>query len=323
MVDGRPSVGIVTVTYNSAGVLDDFLSSLAEQGPGSPRFRLYAVDNASPDASVQKLRSASGLDVCVLARSSNLGVGVGNNLGIEQAIADGCDWVLLLNNDTVLPQDFLERLLSSAAELGADILSPRIDATDPPGSVWYAGGHIERWKALKPVHEHAGSPVDSTPAVPTATEYAPACCLLVAARVFRTVGLMDPTYFVYFEDQDFAMRAAQAGFVYWYDPRVSMLHKYSSLTGGPRSGFTLRWMSRNRVVICRRHLKRWERLIGFVYLQAWTWGYLAVGRDSLRDFLLRQRSYFEGARVKLQEIPQLSNTVGALEKQASGTVDGS
>jgi GT2 family glycosyltransferase len=306
MLDSRPSVGIVTVTYNSAEVLDEFLSSLAAQSPGSPRFRLYAVDNASVDASVQKLRSASGLDVWVLAGSSNLGSAAGNNLGIERAIEDGCDWVLLLNNDTVLPPDFLSRIVSSATELGAELLSPRIDATDPPGTVWYAGGHIERWKALKPVHHHAGSSLDSTSSIPTVTEYAPACCLLVAPRVFRKVGLLDPTYFVYFEDQDFAMRASQAGFVYWYDPRITMLHKYSSLTGGPKSLFTLRWISRNRIVICRRHLKRWERLIGFVYLQAWTWAYLAVRRDSVREFLLRQRSYIEGARLKLQEVPQLT-----------------
>src|ERR1700710_845097 len=93
-------VGLVTVTYNSAAVLPDFLASVSRARAESAHdVVLYAIENASTDHSLELLGAAvSG--VVVLAQESNLGVAKGNNIGLRHALADGCDDVVLLNNDT-------------------------------------------------------------------------------------------------------------------------------------------------------------------------------------------------------------------------------
>src|SRR5215471_12647355 len=96
-----PLLGVVTVTYNSAKVLDDFLGSLA--GQSFKAFRLYAIDNASSDGSADILERSAVTDprIITIRSADNLGVAEGNNIGIRRSIEDGCTHVLLLNNDTV------------------------------------------------------------------------------------------------------------------------------------------------------------------------------------------------------------------------------
>src|SRR5574344_12596 len=99
----RPMIGIVTVLYNSESVLDDFFLSLEKQT--FTHFRLYVIDNKSPDQSLavsRNLLEKSTLDFALIENATNEGIAKGNNLGIKAALEDGCNYVLLSNNDVVL-----------------------------------------------------------------------------------------------------------------------------------------------------------------------------------------------------------------------------
>ena len=98
-------VGVVTVTYNSQQVLPDFFASLWSQT--HTNFVLYAVDNASSDDSVQLVRAEADERIRLIENASNVGVAAGNNIGITAARNDGCEYVLLLNNDTVFSGSLL------------------------------------------------------------------------------------------------------------------------------------------------------------------------------------------------------------------------
>lgn len=294
--DALPFVGVVTVTYNSEEVLPDFLDSLAAQR--NVRVRLYAIDNDSHDRTLAVLGGyEERIDIVTLANSENLGIAVGNNQGIEQAFADHVDWVLILNNDTLFPEDALANLVEEADTHGLDVVSPLIEATEPSGSVWYAGGDIIRWQGMKPIHAYAGQPMSSVPRRLVRTPYASTCCLLLRPQVFVDVGLMDPVYFVYYDDIDFAIRVAESGYQFWLSPATVITHKASSLAGGPDSQFFVRWRSRNWVLIARKHLSRWGVLRAIVYIEAWALARLIVRRDSWSVWKLRQKSFGEGMRV--------------------------
>ena len=129
-----PRVGVVTVTYNSANVLEDFLDSLsAQQGV---EVRLYAVDNDSHDGSVDRLREETRLPhLTVIANTRNAGVAEGNNQGIVAALDDRCDWVLLLNNDTVLPSDLIELLVRNAESDGAKLIASTSESSSSPNAL--------------------------------------------------------------------------------------------------------------------------------------------------------------------------------------------
>ena len=303
-----PRVGVVTVTYNSADVLDDFLDSASAQQ--DVELRLYAVDNDSKDDSVERLRAETRLPhVSVVANAHNAGVAEGNNQGIAAALQDGCDWVLLLNNDTVFPPDLVTTLVRNAELDRAKLVAPVIEATEPAHTIWYAGGRIRGFSRVTR-HLRVGAPIESAPIERSATGYASTCCLLVHPEVFASVGLMDPSYFVYFDDVDFAARALEAGYRYRLDPGVRLLHKASALTGGKESPFTVSWTARNWPYTVRRNRRGLARLLGLAYVQLWICGRLVVRRDAWQDFLLRQRKFREALTLPLVAAQRAAVPVG-------------
>lgn len=297
-----PTVGVVTVTYNSESVLDDFLDSIvAQQGVG---LRVYAVDNASSDGSVARLGAETRLrDLRVIANSDNLGVATGNNQGIEAAMQDGCDWVLLLNNDTLFSSELVVTLVRDAEQNGLKLVAPLIEATEPARTIWYAGGRI-RGLSLVTRHTNVGKQIGSVPVELAPTGYASTCCLLVHPEVFSAIGLMEPTYFVYFDDVDFAIRAIRAGFRYWLDPAAHVVHKASALTGGKESPFTVAWTARNWPLTVRRNRRGVARLLAMTYIQVWILGRMMLGRDSLAEFRLREQKFRESLGVPVAAPPR-------------------
>ncbi|MCH6471808.1 glycosyltransferase family 2 protein [Sinomonas terrae] len=302
----KSTVGIVTVTFNSSAVIEDFLASLWAQV--GVEVRLYAVDNDSRDATVHRLKEdGKRHPVVVVENDTNVGVAVGNNQGIEAALADGCDWVLLLNNDTLFPSTFVAEMVRIAEERRLNIVSPLIEATDPAGSNWYSNGKIQPFKAMKAVHIGMGDALAprTRPEI-TSVDYASTCALLVRPVVFETVGLMDPIYFVYGDDVDFCIRAKRAGYEYSVTSRAVLTHKASSLTGEFTGEFASHWITRNWVVVARRHCTPTQLVIGGTYIAMWVTARLIFGRENLAVTRRRIRAIREGLRLDLsREAPRL------------------
>ena len=295
-----PTLGVVTVTYNSSSVLHDFLESVSMQT--GVQVVLYAVDNASSDDSVSILSSAtlSNGTIEVLASKTNLGVAEGNNVGLRRALDDGVDWVILLNNDTSFVKDTFSTLIEVAVRNRVKILSPVIEAEDPTGSLWFGGGSIVEWQGYRVLHSGIGTVAADRETVGEVerTGYAPTCALLVDPRVFAVVGLMDASYFVYWDDVDFALRCQRAGYDYFITSRARLLHKVSALTGGSDSWFSSRWDARNRALGIRRFARNSREL----WLGYWFTRLLLLIRgfrrhESWRLLWMRQRAFSEGWRL--------------------------
>ena len=300
MTQAQQVVGVVTVTYNSASVLEDFMRSVEQQT--GVTVRLYVVDNASADETLEILDAWNPpCFVQVIRNDDNLGVAEANNQGIRQSLTDGCDWVMLLNNDTIFAPDTLATLTSEAIAKRLDIVSPVIEATIPPHTIWYSGGAIHPWLGMKNDHLALGEPIANFPKELTSTEYAPTCALLFRPVVFERVGLMDITYFVYHDDVDFAIRARRAGFAIWVTPLATLTHKASSLTGGEFSDFSVRWSSRNWVLIARLHSTPLQLAFFAVFLQSWALARVIVRRDTMHVYRGRVRAYAEGWRLPLRD----------------------
>ena len=286
----KPVVGAVTVTFNSEDVLDDFLASAAAQV--GVELRLYVVDSGSSDRTVEMVRAAAATSphVVLIENADNVGFAEGSNQGIVRALADGVDWVLLINNDTRFGPELVSTLAGSAATNGLDVVSPLILATEPEGAIWYAGGTLSR-VALVARHVDEGAPADRAPKRLTPTGFGSACCLLIRPEVFVAAGMFDPVFFVYFDDVDLATRVKAAGFQYWMEPAAVLVHKASALTGGKRSPFTLRWTARNWPLMIRKRRRGATRVAALVFVQMWIAGRFLLRRDPFAVFLLRQRQF--------------------------------
>lgn len=196
---------------------------------------LVVVDNASSDGTAAAIRERHGESVTVVENDANLGFARGNNVGIEYALDRGARFVLLLNNDTAVAPDLIERLVEPLeADAGVGISTPKILYYTPPDRIWFAGGEVFLGRGTARhigIRETDRGQYD----VERDTDYATGCALMARREVFEQVGLLDPGYVAYFEDTDFCMRARRAGWRVRYAPAAKVWHKISASTGGQLS----------------------------------------------------------------------------------------
>jgi GT2 family glycosyltransferase len=295
----RNLVGVVTVTFNSASVLPGFLKCTLEQKHDA--FLLYAVDNASKDDTLVMLRECWDHRLKIIANSDNKGVAEGNNQGIRAALADGCSFVLLINNDTEFDPLLLTTLLDGLAKHDADMTCPKIMYFDEPQRIWAAGGAFQRWLGYRNIHLGADEVDNGQYDLDASIDYVPTCCVLVKRSVFETVGLMSSEFFVYMDDVDFMYRAKIAGVRLVYIPSARLLHKVGRLTGGPESPFTVRYCTRNRVYFLLRHFGLLRSLPMLLMMQAYYIVGLIIGRYSFGVYMLKQKATIEGSRMWTQK----------------------
>ncbi len=255
-----PLLGVVTVTYNSASFLPEFVDSCFAQT--NDAFNIYCVDNKSSDNTSSVLESIQDKRWRITLNEDNRGVAAGNNQGIIQALKDGCEWILLLNNDTRFRETFFETLMKACIARGWFVAAPKIYYDRPAGNIWYGGGGINRWKGFTGYHKAKGKRDVGQCDATCTVQYAPTCAMLVHRDIFRQVGLMDETYFVYFDDTDFCWRLKRAGISLGYCPEATIVHKVGGSTGGGKSAFSGFYISRNRMYFLRKH---------FGPVAAWAW----------------------------------------------------
>ncbi|ABQ27346.1 glycosyltransferase family 2 protein [Geotalea uraniireducens] len=259
MVERPSKVGVVTVTYNSGDVIEDFMESMLSQS--YEIFILYIVDNASTDDTLGRLKNYDDSRIVILPNNTNVGVAAGNNQGIEKAVSNECGHILLINNDVEFEQSMLEKLMDSMSKCNCDVIVPKMIYHDNKSLIWFAGGYFSKWKGYSNYHigmnEHDNGQYDYQKQI----QYAPTCCMLIKKCVFDIVGIMDEKYFVYFDDTDFCYRLYKHNISMYYYPHIDFYHKVSSLTGGLESHFTIRHMIRNKVY----YLLKQNNVLKYIY----------------------------------------------------------
>lgn len=248
-VDTRPArrVALVTVTYNSGPVLEDFLASLDRQT--SRDWTLVAVDNNSTDATHDMLAAWQERGpLHLIANPDNPGFAAASNQGIVWARENGFDAVLLINNDTVFGVDFIAEIMAFQAMSGAPLVAPAVTYADDPKRYWFADGgftHIrggfQAWMGETPREGYSWT-----------ADFAPACALLVDMQVFDRIGMFDERFFVYWEDADFCLRCREAGLAVTILAAPTIAHKVSALTGGT-SPFSTRMYHHNQILLLKKH----------------------------------------------------------------------
>lgn len=272
-------IGIVTVLYNSANVLPGFFDSLAKQTYRD--FVLYAIENKSPDASldtVKALAKDAPFETIIIEAEDNGGVAKGNNLGIERAIADGCQLVLLANNDIEFGADTIRLLLESMRANKCAMAVPKI-FNYFTGKLWYAGGGY----GYKFPTYHAGIRECDAPKynVAKTVDYAPTCFMLIESEVFAKAGIMDERYFAYFDDTDFIWRAVKhCGYSIWYEPKAVVMHKIGNASGSKPSPFGFYLDTRNSAYFMNKYFP-WYRRWG---VNAYQFAYYFLYTLKHRDF---------------------------------------
>ena len=296
-------IGLVTITYNSADVLQSFLDCIWQQTHNN--LVLYAIDNASQDATHSILKKENDSRLQIINNTSNVGVAKANNQGIKRAISDDCDQILIINNDVEFETTLIEKLLQLQDERSCSLVTPKILYYDNPNHIWYAGSWFIKKKGYLPLHRGMKEQDEGQYDKVVEVEYAPTCCLLAKKEVFQDVGMMDEKYFVYFDDTDFSYRVWKDGrHKIFYYPNVKFYHKVGSLTKSFnkenkrifRGDFFIRQNTKNHIYF----LKNIGGLFAFTFI------FWLFFKNNIRFFInpqirknfatwwLINKSYFEG-----------------------------
>jgi len=174
-------------------------------------------------------------DTVLLRAHDNVGFGGGNNLGIDWALehSEG-EYIFLLNNDATIYPDSIEHLEQAMADHpDVGIMVPRIAYLDDPARLWYGGGEID-WRRASAFTPGCNGDVQAPLAMTERdVTFATGCALFLRRSVAEKLGGFDSRFFMYEEDVDLCLRAAENGIRIRYIPHSLILHR---VQGSSRSG---------------------------------------------------------------------------------------
>jgi GT2 family glycosyltransferase len=218
----------VVLAWNQVSETLECLESLRQSK--YPELKILLVDNGSTDGTSEIV--AKQFPMVEISRViENIGIARGYNLGLRTALERGADYVLAMNNDTIVDTDTVTELVKAIiAHPEAGMVSPKIyQYYGEEGRIWCVGA---KWTSFPPRIKLIGSNVPDGPAYEDVMplEYVTSCCLLMSAEALEAAGLFDPHYYFYFDDWDLSARFRGFGYEILFVPRARLWHKVSMST---------------------------------------------------------------------------------------------
>jgi GT2 family glycosyltransferase len=214
-------LSIIIVSFNTKKLTLDCINSIKESGIRA-KHEIIVVDNASVDGSVAALEKVDGLKIIV--NKENLGFSKANNIGIKSAVGE---YVLLLNSDTVVKKDAIDKLLEfaktkkDAGVIGAKLLNKDGTVQESVSNfptVWSA--IREYWFGEKG-HFGLYAPKSDEP---TEVDSVVGAAFLITPEALKRVGKLNEKYFFYFEDLDYCRKVWKSGLKVYYLPGAEVTH---------------------------------------------------------------------------------------------------
>ncbi|OGZ34499.1 MAG: hypothetical protein A2174_02690 [Candidatus Portnoybacteria bacterium RBG_13_41_18] len=217
-----PRVYIIILNWNGCQDTIECIESLKKINYQD--YKIVVVDNGSTDASIEIIPKKYFQDINFIEIKKNLGYAGGNNVGIRYALEKGADYVLLLNNDTLVSPDFLSKLVAiseSSEKIG--MAGPKILFANDKNRIWFGGGVFTWFGGDKHFRYNEIDANDSQKDI----DYMTGCALLIKKEVIEKIGLLNEDYFLYYEDIDWCLRAKKIGHKIVYEPSSKIWHKVS------------------------------------------------------------------------------------------------
>ncbi len=243
----QDEVIIIVLNYNG---WQDTVSCLRSTQNIRYPHKLLVIDNGSTDDSVEEIKKQCDMDVKVIATGMNLGYAGGNNVGIKYALENQYKYCCVLNNDTIIEEDFMEACIRhlnnnpGTAFVGPTILdyhSGRIQSTG--GNIFINKGEVDcknQGKKLEEVSEIIES------------DYLGGACMVFKSDLIEQIGYIPESYFLFFEETEWCWKALKKGFENICLGTNGILHK-GSVSINKLEGLHEYLMMRNQIAFIRRN----------------------------------------------------------------------
>ncbi len=263
-------VAIILVNWNQSNLTIECLKSLLKIS--FPSYTIILIDNGSKKEERDKLEKfLEDHNIEIICNDKNLGFTGGNNVGLEFALKQDFTHFMLLNNDTIVSEGFLEPLVSefiNNQEIGA--VQPKINYLSEPDTIWNFGGDFNRITGnTKSRFQKTRDTIKR--GISSETDWITGCCILVSRECIEDVGLLDNRYFAYYEDVDWSFRMKERGYLIRCISDSIIYHavgasgKSKSTREGQRSPEIIRYVIRNHIFLVRRHSRGLYALTSSIY----------------------------------------------------------
>jgi len=228
----NPLVYIIILNWNGKDLTLVCLESLTKILYDN--YKILVVDNGSIDDSVSAIKLEYP-NVDILQLKKNTGYAEGNNAGFEYTKKQNPKYIIFLNNDTNVDENFIEPLVSPLIDKSeVQQTAPKIFYADDPNKIWYASGKVNKWLGL--VYHNGIRKKDSIKySESQPTDYATGCCFCMSCKDFEEIGGFDTSFPMYGEDVDLSLRIKSFGKNILYVPNSIIWHKVSASVGGELS----------------------------------------------------------------------------------------
>lgn len=256
-----PKVSIIILNWNGKEDTIECLESLKHIT--YPNYEILLVDNGSTDGSVECFKERYP-EIEIIENGKNLGFAEGNNIAIKWAINSNSDYVLLLNNDTLVDPYFLTELINVAeSDPKIGVVGPTVYYYHEANKIQSAGGKIV-WNRGTTHHLNKNKIDDGTFSENSEVDYIQGCALLAKSKVFKDVGYLNRDYFAYWEETDWCARVHKAGYKIYHVPKGKIWHK-EGMTSRKLTGFRQYHATRNRFWFMRTNAEKKQYISFIIY----------------------------------------------------------
>jgi hypothetical protein len=239
-------VSIIILNYNAGELLLNCVESVFKTNYDN--FEVIVVDNVSNDNSHKKCKEKFE-KLILIENKKNYGYCEGNNIGIKNANGE---FIVILNPDTIVEKEWLNNFIDAYNKNNDALYQPKILSLYEKNILQSTGNMIQLFgfgyaKNKGILDQHKSEEI-------TEIGYASGTCLFTSKKMLDEIGLLDPFIFLYHDDLELGLRAAQLGFKSYYVPKSVIYHAESySLKWGSKKFF---WLERNRKYCLLTHLSK-------------------------------------------------------------------
>ena len=300
----EPKIAIIIINWNTYQLTFNCLKSLKACTYNNKT--IFLVDNGSKDGSGDKI-ALEFPDINFIKNEINEGFTGANNKALKVILKQNFDYVLLLNNDTVVKPNFLS-LLEARMDSDQNLAATQPLILDFPNknTIWNAGGSFNSFFCLFKTR-CKGMIYNPKLKIDTYTQWISGCCILVKIAVIKKVGLLDNRFFIYFEDADWSIRMTNLGYKLGVVPESIIYHhssgsnvKNNTSSEGNLSPYSHYLNVRNHIYLIKKHSFLFNNLGSWLYqiFKISSYSIYFILRGRLGKFKMVWRGVLDGVKIK-------------------------